>query len=176
MKWKGIDGTLYTPATFALHAGTLDFTTWRPEFVVVHNTQIPTLAKWRTMPGKRWMAALESYYRDDQGWSGGPHLFVDDVGIWGFTPLTVPGVHSPSWNDRSWGLEIVGDYETEPLEDTVRENVFDALHVLHRAAGWTSPQIRFHKEDPKTTHDCPGRNIVKAQFVAGVETFLDLDK
>lgn len=61
------------------------------------------------------MQNLQSYYRDTMKWSGGPHLFVADDLVWAFTPLTVPGVHSPSWNNVSWGVELVGDYSTEQI-------------------------------------------------------------
>ena len=44
------------------------------------------------------MRNLEAYYRDEQDWSAGPHLFVADDLIWVFTPLRTSWVHSPSWD------------------------------------------------------------------------------
>jgi hypothetical protein len=38
---------------------------------------------------------LELFYRDQQKWSTEPHCFVDQNGIWVFTPLTVSGVQRP---------------------------------------------------------------------------------
>jgi hypothetical protein len=112
---------------------------------------------------------LESYYRDQQGWSAGPHLFVADDFIWVFTALTTSGVHSPSWNGISWGVEIVGNYEQEPFSPGVRENAVDALAVLHAVRGIGPDTLRFHKEDPKTTHkNCPGKNIDKADPIQRV--------
>jgi hypothetical protein len=173
--WKGTVRRGFTSAGLALYVTTLDLSTWCPEFVVVHNTQDPTLAQWHDCPGEQRMRGLATYYRDEQRWSGGPHLFVADDLIWVFTPLTVPGVHSPSWNDVSWGMELVGDYDHEPFGEDVKSNALEALHVLHVAAGWTEPRIRLHKEDPKTTHTfCPGRNVDKAELEAGVQTLLDL--
>src|SRR5712692_11270909 len=55
-----------------------------------------------------------------------PHLFVADDLIWVFTPLTVSGVHSPSWNSITWGVEMVGNFDTEDFQDgpgaAVRKN------------------------------------------------------
>ena len=39
-------------------------------------------------------------------------------------------------------------------------NLVACLATLHGALGLDSHTLRFHKEDPKTTHkDCPGDNI-----------------
>lgn len=112
------------------------------------------------------MRNLEHYYRDIQGWSGGPHLFVDDLKIWAFTPLTVPGVHTPSWNSISWGVEMVGDYSAEPFGEHVRDNTVKALATLHAAIGLDSHTLRFHKDDPRTTHrDCPGKHVNKEDMI-----------
>jgi hypothetical protein len=165
--WKGWIGSGFTPADFITYVGGIRWQSWRPQFVVVHNTQIPTFAKWHTQPGSRWMDSFIHYYRDDQDWSGGPHLFVADDVIWVGTPLTKPGVHSPSWNGTSFGVEMVGDYETEPLSPAVFQNTASALATLHDALGIDPATLRFHKEDPLTTHKgCPGRNVDKADLVA----------
>jgi N-acetylmuramoyl-L-alanine amidase len=175
--WKGIVARGFTSEDFAAYVAGLSFANWMPSFCVVHNTQDPTFAQWHDVPGRSRMRGLESYYRDDRGWSGGPHLFVADDLIWCFTPLVLPGVHSPSWNDVAWGVELVGDYEQEVFSDEVKANACEALATLHRAAGWTEPKIRFHKEDPATTHTgCPGKNVVKAEIEAGVQTLLDLNR
>src|SRR5215467_4483890 len=113
--WKGIVGQGFTAADFQSYAAGIQLESWVPQFVVVHNTQIPKLSDWHKKPGEQHMQELQHYYRDQMHWSGGPHLFVADDLIWVFTPLTVPGVHSPSWNAISWGVELIGDYDVEPL-------------------------------------------------------------
>ena len=164
--WKGIVGRSFTPETFATYVGKLTFSLWRPQFVVVHNTGDPTLYKWKTLSGDRWMKGLERYYRDDQHWSAGPHLFVADDLIWVFTALDTPGVHSPSWNGVAWGVEIVGDYDHEPFSAASSSNALSALTTLHAAIGLDPGTLKFHKEDPKTTHkNCPGVNVKKAALV-----------
>ena len=70
------------PAFDAFTFDTLAFDTWRPQFAVLHNTAAPKLAEWHSVPGETRMRNLETYYRDAQHWSAGPHLFVPtDAGI-----------------------------------------------------------------------------------------------
>ncbi|HLJ26405.1 MAG TPA: peptidoglycan recognition family protein [Candidatus Angelobacter sp.] len=173
-QWKGIVGQGFTGADFQNYASTIQFDLWRPQFVVVHNTQLPKLSDWHKKSGESHMQELQKYYRDVQHWSAGPHLFVADDLIWVFTPLNTPGVHSPSWNAISWGVEIVGDYDLEPLSDGTRENAVTALSALHALAGLDPQGLHIHKEDPKTTHKyCPGKNIVKADFITWITERLD---
>jgi hypothetical protein len=173
-RWKGIVGKGYTADEFQNYVDTfesnLEDWAWVPEFVVVHNTAIPRYDKWRKgQDGLANIHSLESYYRDGQRWSAGPHLFVADL-IWVFTPLNIPGVHSPSWNSISWGVETVGDYDHELFVDPVRGNLISALKTLHSALGKDPATLRFHKEDPKTTHKgCPGIHIVKSELIAAVQ-------
>jgi hypothetical protein len=164
--WKGIVDRGFTPAEFIEYVHAIHFTQWRPSFCVVHNTQIPTFASWHSIPGHQRMANLAAYYRDEKQWSGGPHLFVADDLIWAFTPLWLPGVHSPSWNNVSWGVETVGDYDREPLNGDVEQNLCSALATLHMALGLPLEQLRFHKEDLLTDHKtCPGHNLNKARLI-----------
>jgi hypothetical protein len=167
--WKGIVGKGFRSDGFAAYVSTLTFSEWRPQFVVVHNTSLPRLSQWHSTPGEQRMRNLEHFYRDQQKWSAGPHVFIADDLIWVFTPLTVSGVHSPSWNGVSWGVEMVGEYEDEPFGPAVRENTVDALAVLHACRGLNPDTIRFHKEDPLTTHKtCPGKNVNKADLISRV--------
>lgn len=173
--WKGWVGSGFTPADFIGYVAAQRWNAWRPSLLVVHNTAIPTFARWHTQPGSRWMESFIHYYRDDQGWSGGPHCFIADDVIWIGTPLTKPGVHSPSWNGISLGLEMVGDYDHEPLSPAVWQNTASAVATLVDALGLpVSPDtIRFHKEDPLTTHKgCPGRGVHKDELLAAVRAKL----
>src|SRR5438128_8229564 len=148
--WKGIVGLGLEPDQFRQYVASLHFTAWRPQFVVLHNTALPTLADWHQVSGQQRMKNLERFYRDVQGWSAGPHLFVADDLIWVFTPLTTSGVHSPSWNSISWGVEMVGDFSTEAFAGAIRENAVAALAGLHSLVGLDPQTIHLHKEDPLT--------------------------
>jgi hypothetical protein len=163
--WKGIIGQGFSPDAFQHYIDTVVFDTWRPQFVVLHNTAVPKLADWHAVAGEVRMRNLESYYRDVQQWSAGPHLFVADDLIWVFTPLNTSGVHSPSWNSISWGVEMVGDYEVEAFSSAVKDNAISALAIMHAALGLDPATLRLHKEDPRTTHNCPGKNVVKVDVV-----------
>jgi hypothetical protein len=183
MTWRGIVGKSFTPDEFEQYLHTLDFGPWRPKFVVVHNTFLPTLEQydeWKTrrppFPDEQWMKNLVSYYRDQQGWSAGPHLIVTDEKILAFTPLTVPGTHTPSWNAISWGVETVGDFDEERFEDRERDNLVATLASLHSLMGWDPADyklgvrgLHFHKEDKRTTHkNCPGKKMKKPALVKAV--------
>lgn len=170
--WKGIVGGSYTPAQFIEYMKLVPMgtTAWRPKFIVIHNTEIPTLVQWKATGGNLYIQNLVHYYRDIKGWSGGPHLFVDDRLIWPFTPLTVPGVHSPTWNPISWGIEVVGDYAKEPMDPQTLQNVASAAATLCDKLGMDPTTMRFHKEDPGTTHKgCPGKNLSKPLLIAMVQ-------
>jgi hypothetical protein len=166
--WKGIIGKGFTPDGFSDYVASVSFGLWRPQFVVVHNTAVPKLADWHSVSGQVRMRNLENFYQNVQHWSAGPHLLVADDLIWVFTPLNVSGVHSPSWNSVSWGVEMVGDYATEPFASPVRNNAISALATLHATLGLDPDSLRLHKEDPRTTHNCPGKNVVKADVVHAV--------
>jgi hypothetical protein len=171
-QWKGIVGAGFKPEEFDRYVSQLHFGSWRPQFVVLHNTAVPTLADWHKTPGKDRMNNLARYYRDTQGWSAGPHLFIADDLIWVFTPLVTSGIHSPSWNRISWGVEMVGDFASEAFASgtgaKVRDNAVEALATLHAVMGLDSHTLRLHKEDPLTTHNCPGRHVEKADIIQRV--------
>src|SRR5689334_23101839 len=167
--WKGIIGQGFTAAQFPEYVAGTQFGVWRPQFVVLHNTFIPKLSEWHSVPGAQRMKALEHFYRDIQQWSAGPHLFVADDLIWAFTPLNVSGVHSPSWNAISWGVELVGDYSVEDLSPGVQANAASALAALHALAGIDPGTLKLHREDPNTTHkNCPGTKVVKNDVISFV--------
>src|SRR5882724_7749781 len=182
--WRGIVGKSFTPDVFETYFSTLKFNLWRPRFIVVHNTSAPDMKKWaewqtRKPPidGPRWAQNLIGYYRDEQKWSAGPHLFVTPDGILAFSPLTGPGVHSPAWNSVTWGVETVGEFTSELFSGPVKDNLIAALAILYAAAGLQPAPyelgvrgMHLHKEDPVTTHkSCPGKNVVKADLVKAVQ-------
>lgn len=191
MTWRGIVGKAFpTIDSFAAYVDTVQFNLWRPRFVVVHNTSAPdlkTYANWQTrkpapVTDEQWMLNLQGYYRDQMGWSAGPHLFVTPKSICAFTPLNVPGTHTPSWNSISWGVETVGEFETETFAGSPSQtNLIGGLGVLHMKAGLTvlpyvcgQRGLHFHKEDRNTTHKtCPGKNMVKTDLVAAVQKWID---
>ena len=134
--WKGIVGEAFSAKDFDAYCHTLQWTAWRPSFIALHNTASPSLAQRPNGLTKQHIKNLEAFYRDKQGWKAGPHLFVDDRQIWVFTPLTVSGVHSPSWNKIALGIEMLGNFETEAFDSgrglKVRKNAVAAMATLVR--------------------------------------------
>jgi hypothetical protein len=171
--WKGIVGTSFSPQDFDAYCRSLSWNSWRPRFIVLHNTASPSLAQRPNGLTHQHILNLERYYRDEKGWSAGPHLFVDDKQIWVFTPLTTSGVHSPSWNSTALGVEMLGDYEHESFNSgrglKVRQNAVSAMASLSAALGLDPTTMRLHKEDPATTHACPGKNVKKLEVIQEVQ-------
>jgi len=174
--WKPIVGLPFSPDAFDTYCQSLQWTTWRPSFIVLHNTAVPTLADRPNGFTQQHMQGFVEYYRDTMHWSAGPHLFVDDHQIWVFTPLTTPGVHSPSWNSIALGIEMLGDYAREPFDTgrglAVRQNMEAAMASLSSLLGLDPASFRLHKEDPKTTHICPGKNVSKGDVITEVTALL----
>src|SRR5689334_1458186 len=172
--WKGIVGKSFSPDSFDSYCHTLHWTAWRPSFIVLHNTAIPSLAQRPAGLTLAHIYNMVSFYRDVQGWNSGPHLFVDDHQIWVFTPLIVSGTHSPSWNLLSLGVEMLGDYEHEAFDNgrgrLVQENTVAALASLSAVLGLDPQTLRLHREDPLTTHaTCPGQNVSKPAVIQAVQ-------
>lgn len=171
---------------FKNYVQNLKFDEWLPKFVVVHNTSVPTqelYKKWHDKANwtpEQWLHNLASYYAG-MGWNGTPHLFVAYDKICVLNDLTFHGTHSPSWNAISWGVETVAEFESEPFDNGVKENLIAALGILHSRIGLDPENyklgvrgLHFHKEDVNTTHkDCPGKNLIKVDLVQSVVDYMD---
>lgn len=176
MAWKGIVGKSFTVPEFREYVSQLNFNTWKPSFMVLHNTAAPTLAQWKAYPAKQRILNLENYYKNQMKWNSGPHLFIADDFIWVFTPLTTSGTHTPSWNGLSIGVELVGDYSREDPDNgdgfKAKMNTVAAFAILHSHLGINPDTIKLHKEDKRTTHDCPGNKIKKEEFIELVRQYM----
>lgn len=170
--WKPIVGQSFSASAFSEYCHALNWNSWRPSFIVVHNTGVPNLAQRPNGFTRQHIDALVGYYRDQNHWSAGPHLFIDDHQIWVFTPLTTPGVHSPSWNAVALGIEMLGDYSIDSFDSgrgkAVQANAVSAIATLCEVLGFDPGTLRLHKEDKKTTHVCPGKNVAKQRLIDAV--------
>jgi len=176
----------FTIEEFKAYVDKVDLTKWKPYFPVVHNTSAPTQAQyrgWHSRPDwtpEQWGRNLVSYYAG-LGWNGCPHLFVGYDKILVLNALNVHGTHTPSWNNISWGIETAAEFENEPFNDGVKANLIAAVAILCNKADFDPTDyklgfrgIHFHKEDHHTTHThCPGKNLVKADFVAAVANYMN---
>ncbi len=174
MTWPAVKRG-FNQESFRLYVESLRWAGWRPSKIVWHNTAAPSLAQWiksaqadlakGLQPGISRINSLENFFRDNNHWSGCPHLFVANDFIWVMNPLTAPGVHSPSWNSTSIGIEMIADFDREDPESgeglKVKNNTIFATAILCSAIGIEpTDSIFWHRQDPKTTHACPGEKII----------------
>ena len=157
---------------FALYVAKLDLSRWKPELVVVHHCAAPSLAQRPNGFIPQHMQNLKEFY-EGKGWSAGPHLFIDDrKQIWLFSPMDKKGVHAVSFNRNSWGIEMLGDYDSEDPTTgrgaEVIKTTAQAVRVMLSKIGKDFSAIRFHREDPKTSKTCPGKKISKDWFIEQV--------
>lgn len=166
-------GQRFHPEGFADYLRGVSFSGFTPEFATLHHTASPSLAMRPSGLSDQHLRNLLSYYQG-LGWSGAPHLFVDDRpdGIIVFQRMDRRGVHAVSFNARSWGVEMLGDYDSEPFHTgrgaAVRDNTMRALAAMCKRLGVSAETIRFHRDDPKTSKSCPGRLVSKADVVQRV--------
>lgn len=147
---------------------------WRPRGICIHNTYNPTLKMVDNyiQSGKYTFSQLiknwwTTYERN--GWNAGPHGFIYRDKIWLATPFWLRGTHSPSFNATHWGLELIGDFETEQFPDDIKHNAITACASLFSMLGHepNNDTLKFHKEDMRSTHrTCPGNHIgTKPQWI-----------
>ncbi len=168
----------FTPAEFKAYVETLEWTDWRPSFIVLHNTAEPNLAQWAHFglglkEGAQRVRNLNAYYKTDEGWHSGPHIFVAPDYIWLACDLRADGVHASCYNRVSIGVEMVGDYSVEPFDSgdgaKVRDNSAACLAALHHALKISPNTLHFHKQCLRDHHDCPGKHVDQADMIARVK-------
>lgn len=170
-----------TAKGFAEYLETIQMGTWRPSYITMHHTGGPSLATWRTyahgtrkepITDDKWMSNLAGYYGNEQGWSAGPHFFFTPDN---FCVLSLPnkrGVHAVSFNAESWGVECVGDFDSEVFTPELADRYAQGFACLFSALGKTpGPYVfrqrglHFHRDDPKTSKTCPGRKVNKDYMI-----------
>ncbi len=173
--WSDFNPKLLTREQLAARITSLEWDDWEPVGITLHNTAAPTLAQWRESGPQHdaRIRNLQQYY-EGMGWHGGPHWFVSRNYINEFSNPLRRGTHSPSFNAEYFGIEMVGDYNDEPFDSgdgaLVRDNAVYLMALLCRKFGWQIERVlKLHKEDPRTTHDCPGSNVSKADVIRRVQ-------
>lgn len=159
-------GRVWTPNSLKSYLQTLK----KPSFVnciVLHHTASPSLAQRPKGFTIQHIENIRSFYSKELGWSRGPHFFIDEDQIFGMTPPTMTGVHAVSFNSRSIGIEVLGNYDSEdPLSGRGFECWKTTAEAVVILAEWLSLDINdktilFHRDDPKTTKTCPGIKVTK---------------
>ncbi len=172
----------FDPDEFESYVVTIKFSDWKPKFIVLRHTVRPRLTQRPNGMTKTHIMDMAEYF-DRQGWSGGPHLYIDQNRIWVFNSLSAPGVHTRNWNKESFGVEMVGYYNTEPFDDRVRDNTVSAIASLCKATDISPNDIRFPRDHPayqdmsgfleSAGATSPGRNVSKSDIISRVEKRLE---
>lgn len=105
-------GRVWTVASLASYLAELRKPDWC-DSVTLHHTGAPSLAQRPNGFTAQHLRNIEHYYRVTKGWSSAPHLFVDEDQLWGMCDFRKKGVHAVSFNSRSIGIEVLGEYDTE---------------------------------------------------------------
>jgi hypothetical protein len=190
--WSGgFDGKAYTINEMRAKLAKLPAIVWARR-VVLHNTGVPDMKRTAEIGASKYVKNAGNYYRyaqyDKTGkrtkgpWSGGPHYFVayaePEPLLFEGTPVTTPGVHSPSWNGFAIGIEMCADFAKDDpnsgpglaVKDTACKLIAALLNKLGLPAN--DDTLKLHKEDPGTDHDCPGKRIDKSDVVSRVRAYL----
>lgn len=175
----------YAVPEFRAMLANLKIGSWRPKFPTLHNTGAPSLAEWLgygSTPQERWGASLNRYYQG-LGWHAGPHFVVCPDYVWVLCNLALPGVSVSCWNDRTSGIEMVGDYDDGAKDQfntgegaKVRDNAAAVLAALAEKWNWGDlgdyqigvKGLHFHRECVNDHHSCPGVQVKKPDILARV--------
>ncbi len=92
------------------------------------------------------------------------------------------GTHARSFNKKSIGIEVLGDYDTEDplrgrgLKCWTMASKAVAIILTRKGLPANSLTIKFHRDDPKTNKTCPGTKVTKSWFVEMVKAEMDVGK
>ena len=167
-------GSVYDIPLLRQHLSTVSLR-WAKRGVCIHHTAYPDLAMRPKGLTVQHIRNMEDGYRNDRGWSSGPHLYVDEDQIFGMSPMDARGVHAVSFNKDTIGIEMLGDYDVNDSPEVGRgaevvDLTVQAVATILEAMGLeASPEtIHFHRDDPNTSKTCPGLKIEKSWFISKV--------
>lgn len=150
---------------FRAYVKDYNFGTLPANKLVIHHTWRPTVEEWK---GERSINGLKNYY-EGKKWPAGPHLFVASDGIWLFSPMRQNGIHAGILNDRSIGIEVVGDYDQAPWTGAIRQYALGVIQILMQKLNLTNNNLHFHRDvSPKS---CPGNAITKEWLFGELSQF-----
>lgn len=168
-------GQVWTPETLRQYLATLARPPW-VKAICLHHTAAPSLAQRPNGLLAQHIVNIRDFYRDDKGWSAGPHFFTDEDQIYGMTPPTERGVHAVSFNGSAIGIEVLGDYDSEdPLDGRGLQCWQTTARAVAALLDWLSlpldnDTIWFHRNDPSTSKSCPGEKVSKAWVMELIRT------
>jgi hypothetical protein len=146
---------------------------WEPSGITMHHTGYPDLSIRPNGFTEQHMRNMRHGYLNNNGWHHGPHVYTDDHGIWVFNPLSRRGVHAVSFNSTRYGIEMLGNFDTEadysnPRGVVSRDHGMFAVAVLMKHAGISTAKLNFHRHDRETRKTCPGKYVNFSEFEEAV--------
>lgn len=165
-------GKVWSADSFEEYLKTLKKPEW-VKAVCLHHTASPSLAQ----RPKGWQIQhienMKDYYRG-MGWKAGPHLYTDEDQVFGMTPLNETGTHAVSFNRSAIGIEALGFYskgEENPHSGRGLEVWRMTANVARELLKWLELPVNertvlFHRDDPKTSKDCPGSQVSKEWVIS----------
>lgn len=160
-------GKVWTPDSFGEYLKTLKRPDWA-RAVCLHHTASPSLAQ----RPKGWtiqhIENMRDFYKG-MGWRSGPHLYTDEDQVFGMTPLTETGVHAVSFNRSAIGIEALGFYSKGQEDPESGRGLYvwlNTAQITRHILAWlglpaNEKTVLFHRDDPKTSKDCPGAMVHK---------------
>lgn len=165
-------GKVWTPESFGQYLKTIKKPDWA-KAVCLHHTAAPSLAQ----RPKGWtiqhMENMRDFYKG-MGWKSGPHLYTDEDQVFGMTPLVETGVHAVSFNRSAIGIEALGHYSKggeDPKSGRGLQVWLTTAAITRQLLDWlwlpvNEKTVLFHRDDPKTSKDCPGSQISKDWIIS----------
>lgn len=159
-------GRVWTVESLREYLGEISKPSWC-DSVTLHHTAAPSLAQRPNGFTAQHIKNIEHFYRVTKGWSSGPHLFVDEDQLWGMCDFRRKGVHAESFNGRSIGIEVLGDYDVEaPGSGRGLACWRMAAAATQVILAWLGKKpgdktVFFHRDDPLTSKSCPGTKVKK---------------
>jgi hypothetical protein len=149
--------------------------------ITIHHTAAPSLSQREKGFTIQHIRNIQNFYSrpksaGGKGWSTGPHLFIDEDQIFGMCDFRSKGIHAASFNHRSLGIEVLGDYDIEDPHNGRGKacwvNAAATVRVLLKWSGIkkSNSTIFFHRDDPTTKKSCPGKLIDKQWFLDLIPT------
>lgn len=170
-------GKVWTPASLAEYLQDRKKPDW-VDSITMHHTAEPSLAQRLNGLTVQHIRNIQDFYsrpksQGGQGWSSGPHLFIDEDEIFGMCDFRAKGIHAASFNSRSLGIEVLGYYDTGKEDPKTGRGLrcwTNAAATVRVLLDWLGLQksattILFHRDDPKTSKSCPGTAVTKEWFL-----------
>jgi hypothetical protein len=158
-------GLKWSPTELVNYLATLQRPVWCTS-ITFHHTGLPTLANRPNGFSVQSMRGTQRYYETPSekkgAWPSGPHLFIDEDECWGMCDFRQQGIHAKSFNRNSIGIEVLGDYNQEDHNTGRGRACWTTATAAGRALlDWLGLEInqlniKFHRDDPRTTKTCPG--------------------